>query len=45
VIDGVLSSNGRVFLLQFERIAIGSTARIDVAGFVDSSLNLSDWTF
>src|SRR5712691_10184742 len=34
VIDGVLASNGRVFLLNSSGIAIGSSARIDVAGFV-----------
>src|SRR6266704_1697499 len=45
VIDGVLSSNGRVFLLNSSGIAIGSSARIDVAGFVASSLNLSDQDF
>ncbi|MGB5080477.1 MAG: filamentous hemagglutinin N-terminal domain-containing protein [Burkholderiales bacterium] len=45
VIDGILSSNGRVFLLNPSGILIGSTARIDVAGFVASSLNLSDPDF
>jgi filamentous hemagglutinin family protein len=45
VIDGVLSSNGRVFLLNSSGIVIGATARIDVAGFVASSLNLSDQDF
>lgn len=45
VIDGVLSSNGRVFLLNSSGIVIGSSARIDVAGFVASSLNLSDQDF
>src|SRR5215831_3680519 len=45
VIDGVLSSNGRVFLLNSSGIAIGASARIDVAGFVASSLNLSDADF
>jgi filamentous hemagglutinin family protein len=45
VIDGVLSSNGRVFLLNPNGVAIGSTGRIDVAGFVASSLNLSDADF
>jgi filamentous hemagglutinin family protein len=42
VIDGVLSSNGRVFLLNSSGILIGAGARIDVAGFVASSLRLSD---
>jgi len=45
VIDGVLSSNGRVFLINSSGIVIGSSARIDVAGFVASSLNLSDRDF
>ncbi|HMG60833.1 MAG TPA: filamentous hemagglutinin N-terminal domain-containing protein, partial [Burkholderiales bacterium] len=45
VIDGVLASNGRVFLLNSSGILIGSSARIDVAGFVASSLNLSDQDF
>src|SRR4029077_11586257 len=45
VIDGVLSSNGRVFLLNPSGVVIGSTGRIDVAGFVASSLNLSDADF
>src|SRR6266850_277580 len=45
VIDGVLSSNGRVFLLNSSGIVIGSSGRIDVAGFVASSLNLSDQDF
>src|SRR5437870_29381 len=45
VIDGVLSSNGRVFLLNSSGIVIGSSARIDVAGFVASSLKLSDKDF
>ena len=45
VIDGILSSNGRVFLLNSSGIVIGANARIDVAGFVASSLNLSDADF
>jgi filamentous hemagglutinin family protein len=45
VIDGVLSSNGRIFLLNSSGIVIGATGRIDVAGFVASSLNLSDEDF
>src|SRR5882672_2945479 len=45
VIDGVLSSNGRVFLLNSSGIVIGAGARIDVAGFVASSLNLSNQDF
>src|SRR6195256_2968145 len=45
VIDGVLSSNGRVFLLNSSGILFGANARIDVAGLVASSLNLSDQDF
>ena len=45
VIDGMLQSNGRVFLLNPAGIVIGAGARIDVAGFVASSLNLSDDDF
>jgi filamentous hemagglutinin family protein len=45
VIDGLLQSNGRVFLLNPSGIVIGAGARIDVAGFVASSLNLSDDDF
>src|SRR6267154_3258928 len=45
VIDGILSSNGRVFLINPSGVVIGSTGRIDVAGFVASSPNLSDQDF
>src|SRR5262245_50774609 len=45
VIDGVLSSNGRVFLLNPSGVVISSSGRVDVAGFVASSLNLSDADF
>jgi len=45
VIDGVLSSNGRVFLINRSGILFGANARIDVAGLVASSLNLSDQDF
>ncbi len=45
VIDGVLQSNGRVFLLNPMGVVIGQSARIDVAGLVASSLNLSDADF
>src|SRR5262245_23660072 len=45
VIDGVLSSNGRVFLLNPSGILIGSTGKVDVAGFIASSLSLSDGDF
>jgi filamentous hemagglutinin family protein len=45
VIDGMLKSNGRVFLLNPSGVVIGAGARIDVAGFVASSLNMSDEDF
>ncbi len=45
VIDGVLSSNGHVYLLNPSGVVIGATARIDVAGLVASSLNLSNEDF
>ncbi|HVC10720.1 MAG TPA: filamentous hemagglutinin N-terminal domain-containing protein, partial [Burkholderiales bacterium] len=45
VIDGLLSSNGRVFLLNPAGVVIGPSGRIDVAGFVASSLGLSDDDF
>jgi filamentous hemagglutinin family protein len=45
VIDGVLSSNGRVFLINPSGVVISATGRVDVAGFVASSLNLSDKDF
>ena len=45
VIDGVLSSNGRVYLLNPVGVVIGASARIDVAGLIASSLNLSDQDF
>ncbi|HJS39483.1 MAG TPA: filamentous hemagglutinin N-terminal domain-containing protein, partial [Burkholderiales bacterium] len=42
---GTLASNGRVFLINASGITIGAGARIDVAGFVASTLNLSDADF
>src|SRR3977135_2038482 len=45
VIDGVLSSNGRVFLINRRGLLLGANPRIDVAGLVASSLNLSDQDF
>src|SRR5262245_38355619 len=44
-IDGILASNGRVFLLNSSGILIGKDARIDVAGFIASTLTLSDQDF
>jgi len=45
LINGVLYSNGQVFLINPSGISIGSTGVIDVAAFVASSLNLSNSDF
>ena len=45
VLLGQLQSNGQVFLINPAGILVGAGARIDVAGFVASSLNLSDADF
>lgn len=45
VLLGTLTSNGRVFLINQSGIMVGQGARIDVAGFVASTLNLSDANF
>jgi trimeric autotransporter adhesin len=45
VIDGMLQSNGHVYLLNRSGIVFGRTARIDVAGLVASSLDLSNDDF
>ena len=45
VILGSLTSNGRVFLINPNGILVGAGARIDVAGFTASTLNLSDANF
>lgn len=42
---GALQSNGRVFLINPNGITIGQGATIDVAGFLASTLNLSDADF
>lgn len=42
---GALTSNGRVFLINPAGILVGQGARIDVAGFVASTLNLTDADF
>lgn len=41
-IFGQLSSNGRVWLLNPNGVLFGANARVDVAGLVASTLNLSD---
>ena len=45
VILGNLQSNGKVFLINPAGIMVGQGARIDVAGFVASTLNLSNQDF
>ncbi|MDP2144718.1 MAG: YDG domain-containing protein [Gallionella sp.] len=45
VILGTLTSNGRVFLINPGGILFGQGARIDVAGLVASTLNLSNHDF
>lgn len=45
VIDGILSSNGRVYLINPSGIVVGAGATIDVSGLVMSSLSLSDQDF
>ena len=42
---GALTSNGKVFLINPAGILVGQGARIDVAGFVASTLNLSNEDF
>lgn len=42
---GQLASNGRVFLINPAGILVGSGARIDTAGFIASTLNLSNSNF
>lgn len=42
---GALQSNGRVFLVNPAGILVGAGARIDVAGFVASTLNLGNDDF
>ena len=42
---GQLTSNGRVFLINPAGILVGAGARVDTAGFVASTLNLSNADF
>ena len=42
---GTLSSNGRVFLVNPHGIVFGAGARIDTAGFIASTLNITDSDF
>jgi filamentous hemagglutinin family protein len=45
VINGLLTSNGRVFLINPAGVVVGPAGRIDVAGFYASSLALSNEDF
>ena len=45
VILGALQSNGRVFLINPAGVLVGAGARIDVGGFVASTLNISNADF
>ena len=44
-IMGSLTSNGKVFLINAAGILVGKTAKIDVAGFAASTLNIQDNDF
>jgi filamentous hemagglutinin family protein len=45
VIYGTLSSNGRVWLVNPAGIMVGPGGKVDVAGFVASTLNISNADF
>ena len=45
VIQGRLSANGQVFLLNANGVLFGSSARVDVGGLVASTLGISDSDF
>ena len=44
-LEGELSSNGRVFLINSNGIVVGNGARIDTAGFIASTLDIADKDF
>lgn len=44
-LDGALTANGRVFLINPQGILIGAGARIDTAGFTASTLDVADAEF
>ncbi|MGZ8249363.1 two-partner secretion domain-containing protein, partial [Methylomagnum sp.] len=44
-LQGTLSSNGKVYLINPAGVLVGPGAKIDVAGFVASTLNLSNANF
>ena len=45
VINGMLSSNGRVFLVNPNGLLFGSTSQVNVGGLVASTLNITDANF
>ena len=45
LLDGLLSSNGRVFLINPNGILVGPTGRINVNSFIGSSLDIADQDF
>jgi filamentous hemagglutinin family protein len=45
ILNGVLSANGRIFLLNNNGILIGAGAQINVSSFLASTLNISDEDF
>ena len=45
LLDGLLSSNGRVFLINPNGIMVGPTGRINVNSFIGSSLDIADQDF
>jgi len=45
LLDGALNANGQVFVLNPNGVLIGRTGQVDTAGFVASTLNLSDAEF
>jgi filamentous hemagglutinin family protein len=44
-IFGTLTANGQIYLINANGFLFGSTARVDVAGLIASSLNITDSTF
>src|SRR5271156_4681851 len=44
-IFGALTANGQIYLINANGFLFGSTARVNVAGLIASSLNMTDQTF
>jgi filamentous hemagglutinin len=44
-IFGALTANGQIYLINANGFLFGSTARVNVAGLIASSLNITDQTF